>query len=75
MRVFSREKVIGRAEREISVLVYGYFDFQNPPYKASRQLLILRIAAAGTWFSPLPCKAWHGYMGTSAHRVEADAGA
>jgi hypothetical protein len=49
--------------------------FQNPPYKASRQLLIPRIAAAGTSFSPLPCQALHGYMATSAHRVEVKVGA
>jgi hypothetical protein len=49
--------------------------FQNPPYMASRQLLIPRIAAAGTSFSPLPCKAWHGYGVTNAHRVEVEVGA
>jgi hypothetical protein len=42
---------------------------------ASRQLLITRIAATGTSFSPLPCQAWHGYMVTSAHRVEVEVGA
>jgi hypothetical protein len=36
--------------------------FQTRPYKASRQLLIPRIAAAGTSFSPLPCQAWYGYQ-------------
>jgi hypothetical protein len=60
------------AERETLVLVYGYFDFQNPSYKASRQLMITRIAAAGTSFSPLPCQARHGYMVTNAHRVEVE---
>jgi hypothetical protein len=49
--------------------------FQNPPYRASRQVLITRIAAVGTSFSPLPCQAWHGYMVTSAHRVEVEVGA
>ena len=49
--------------------------FQNPPYKASRQLLIPRIAAVGTSCSPLPCQAWHGYGVTSAHRVEVEVGA
>jgi hypothetical protein len=44
--------------------------FKNPPYRASRQLLIPRVAAIGTSFSPLPCQAWHGYKVTSAHRVE-----
>jgi hypothetical protein len=34
--------------------------FQNPPYQASREQLIPRIAAVGTTFSPLPCQAWHG---------------
>jgi hypothetical protein len=49
--------------------------FQNPPYRASRELLIPRIAAVGTSFSPLPCQAWHGYRVTSAHRVEVEVGA
>jgi hypothetical protein len=49
--------------------------FQNPPYRASRQLMIPRIAAVGTSFSPLPCQAWHGYRVTSAHRVEVEVGA
>jgi hypothetical protein len=57
------------------VLVYGYYVFQNPPYRVSRQVLIPRIAAVGTSFSPLPCQAWHGYMVTSAHRVEVEVGA
>jgi hypothetical protein len=52
------EKHIGLAEREIRVMVYGYYAFfQNPPYMASRQLPILRIAPVGTSFSPLPCQA------------------
>jgi hypothetical protein len=42
---------------------------------ASRQVLITRIAAAGTSFSPLPCQAWHVYIVTSAHRVEVEVGA
>jgi hypothetical protein len=46
--------------------------FQNPPYMASRQLLIPRIATVGTRFSPLPCQTWHGYGVTSAHRVEVE---
>jgi hypothetical protein len=49
--------------------------FQNLPYRASRQLLIPRIAVVSTPFSPLPCKAWHGYMATNAHRVEIEVGA
>ena len=49
--------------------------FQNPPYRATRQLLIPRIAAVGTSFSPLPCQAWHGYRVTNAHRVEVEVGA
>jgi hypothetical protein len=54
------------------VLVY---EFQNPLYMASRELMIPRIAAAGTSFSPLPCQAWHGYMVSSAHCVEVEVGA
>jgi hypothetical protein len=30
--------------------------FQNPPYMASRQLMIPRIVATGTSLSPLPCR-------------------
>jgi hypothetical protein len=40
-----------------------------------RQLVIPRIATAGTSFSPLPCQACHGYGDTSAHRVEVEVGA
>jgi hypothetical protein len=70
------EKHIGLAERETPLRVYGYHVFyQNLPYMASRQLLIPRIAAVGTSFSPLPCQAWHGYGATSAHRVEVEVGA
>jgi hypothetical protein len=54
---------------------YGYYDFQNPPYMASRQMLITRIVGAGNVFSFLPCEAWHGYMVTNAHRVEVEVGA
>jgi hypothetical protein len=54
--------------------VYGYYVFQNPPYRASRQLLIPRTAAVGTSFSPLPCQARHGYGVTIAHRVEVEVG-
>jgi hypothetical protein len=39
---------------------------------ASRQLLIPRIVAAGTLLSPLPYHTCHGYMITSAHRVEVE---
>jgi hypothetical protein len=49
--------------------------FQNPPYRVSRKLMIPRIVAVGTSFSPLPCQAWHGYKVTSAHRVEVEVGA
>jgi hypothetical protein len=49
--------------------------FQNPKYRASRQLLIPRIADVGTSFSPVPCQAWHGYKVTNAHRVEVEVGA
>jgi hypothetical protein len=57
------------------LLVHGYYDFQNPPYMASRQLLITQIAAASTSFRPLPCQAWHGYRVTNAHCVEVEVGA
>jgi hypothetical protein len=39
---------------------------------ASRHMMIPRIAAAGTSFSPLPCQALHGYGVTNAHRVEVE---
>jgi hypothetical protein len=69
------KKHIEWAERGFLVMEYGYYDFQNPPYMASRQLTITRIAAPGTSFSPQPCQAWHGYMVISAHRVEVEVGA
>jgi hypothetical protein len=50
LKVFSREKHIGLAEHDILVLEYGYYDFQNPPYMASPQLLITRIGAASSSF-------------------------
>jgi hypothetical protein len=49
--------------------------FQNPMYMASRQLMIPRIAAAGTSFSPLPCQARHGYRVANAHMMEVKVGA
>jgi hypothetical protein len=48
--------------------------FQNPPYWASRHLLIQRITAAGTSFSPVPCQTWHGYGVINAHRVDVEVG-
>jgi hypothetical protein len=54
--------------------MYGHCDFQNPPQMASRKLLIARIAGAGTSFSSLQCRAWHGLRITNAHRVEAEVG-
>jgi hypothetical protein len=41
---------------------------------ATRQLLITRIAAAGTLLSTLSCPARHGYKLASAHRVEVKVG-
>jgi hypothetical protein len=35
-----------------------------------RHMLIARIAAAGTSFSPLPCKAWYGLKVTEAHNAD-----
>jgi hypothetical protein len=60
-----RKQHIGRPEREIFVLEYGYYDFQNPPYMASRQLKVTRIVAAGTSSSPttvLSIARLHGYQ-------------
>jgi hypothetical protein len=74
-RFQSQKKHIGLVEREILVMKLGYYDFKNPPFMASRQLLITPIAAAGTSFSPLPCHAWHGSRATCAHRVEVEVGA
>jgi hypothetical protein len=56
------------------VLEWGYYVFQNPPYMASRQLMITRIAASGTSFSPLPSQASHGYMVTITYLVEVKVG-
>jgi hypothetical protein len=69
------KKHIGLAKWEIPVLVYGYYVFPKPSIHGSRQLLIPRIAAVGTSFSPLQCQAWHGYGVTSAQRVEVEVGA
>jgi hypothetical protein len=49
--------------------------FQSPPYMASRQLMIPRIAIVVISLSPLPCQAYHGYGVTGAHRVEVEVGA
>jgi hypothetical protein len=65
-------KHTGLPEREILVLQCGYYDFQTPPYMASRQQLITRIAVASTLFSFLQCQAWHGYRVASAHIVEVE---
>jgi hypothetical protein len=67
------KRQIGLAEREIHVPVYAYNVFS----KTFRTGLAdsPRIAAVGTSFSPLPCKARHGYMVTSVHRVEVEVGA
>jgi hypothetical protein len=58
MRVFSRgkDKSDWPSGRSLCRCTYIVF-FQNPPYMASRQLLIPRIATAGTSLSPLPCRA------------------
>jgi hypothetical protein len=63
------------AEREILFWCTDIMIFQSPPYMACRQLLIPRIAAVVTSFSPLPCQAWHGYNVINAHRVEVEVGA
>jgi hypothetical protein len=42
---------------------------------ASRQILITQNAATDTSLCPLPYQAWHGYIITSAHRVEVEVGA
>jgi hypothetical protein len=71
LRVLSRGKDIwdwpsGRSLCRCTDIMF----FQNPLYRASRQLLVPRIAAVGTSFSPLPCQAWHGYGVTNAHHVD-----
>jgi hypothetical protein len=71
MSVKSRKKHIGSSLCWCTDTIV----FQNPPYSASRQPMIPRIAAAGISFSPLPCQAWHGYGITIAHRVEVEVGA
>jgi hypothetical protein len=74
MSIQSRKKHIGRPERD-SVGVRMLCFSQNSPYMASRHLLIPRIAAAGTSFSPLPYQASHDYMATNVARVEVEVGA
>jgi hypothetical protein len=54
LEYFVAKKHIGLPEREILVTKYGYHVFQDPPYKASIHVLIMRIAAAGTSFGPMP---------------------
>jgi hypothetical protein len=56
MIILVAEIFFGRAEKGILVMEYGYNDFQNPPCMASRRLLITRLAAAGTSFSPYRAK-------------------
>jgi hypothetical protein len=73
MRVFSRGKDISNCPSGRSMCrCTDIMLFQNPPYMASRHLLIPRIAGAGTSFSPLPCQALHGNKVTNAHRVEVE---
>jgi hypothetical protein len=72
LRVFMREKTHRRGRARGLNVGVRIFDFQNPPHMASRELLIPRIAAAGTSFSPLPCQAWHGFMVANAHPVEVE---
>ena len=55
--------------------VYGYYVFPKPSVHGFPIAADPAIAAAGTSFSPLPCKVWHGYGVTSAHRVEVEVGA
>jgi hypothetical protein len=71
MQVFNREKTYrtGRAG-DLSVGIRTLCFSKTLCTWTSRQLLIPRIAAAGTSFNLLPCQAWHGYMDTNAHRVE-----
>jgi hypothetical protein len=51
------KKHIGLAERKILVLEDRSYYIQNPPYMVSRHMLIMRIAATGTSFTPIPCHA------------------
>jgi hypothetical protein len=60
---------------DLSVRILLLAGFQHPTYMASRQLLMTRIAASGTSFSPLPYHAWHSDMVISAHHVEVVVGA
>jgi hypothetical protein len=69
LRVFSRGKDIsdcpsGRSMCRCTDIMF----LQNPLYMASRQLMIPRIAAPGTSFSPLPCQSW-GYKESLLERT------
>jgi hypothetical protein len=57
------------------VPVYGYYVFPKPSVPGFPTAADPADRAVGTSFSPLPCQAWHGYMVTSAHRVEVEVGA
>jgi hypothetical protein len=60
---------IGISEREILALVAYIIVLKALCTEASRHLQIVRISASGfTPPSPQPCKAWHGYRFTIAHR-------
>jgi hypothetical protein len=75
MRVFSRGKTYRTSRAGDLGAGVRIFIFPKPPYTASRQLLIARIAAAGTSSSPIPYHAWHGYKATTVYRVEVEVGA
>jgi hypothetical protein len=68
--VSNREEHIGRAEREILVLVLhiNYF-LKSPLYMAFPTAVDPADRVVGP-LSPLPCHAWHGYGVSSAHHGE-----
>jgi hypothetical protein len=55
--------------------MYGYYVFPKPSVPCFPTAADPADRSCRYLVSPLPCQAWHGYMITSAHRVEVEVGA
>jgi hypothetical protein len=66
---FVANKHIGRPEREILVLAYGYCNFPKPSVKGFPTFDDPTYRSCRT-----PYRAWHGYMVTTAYHVEVEVG-
>jgi hypothetical protein len=62
---------VGQAEREILAIVCTYF-FSKPPVRGLPTAVNRANRTAGTFLSPLPYQAWHGYGVISAYRAEVE---